>query len=93
MGVGGFNALKHCPHNDDPATASRPFDKDRDGFVMGEGASILMLETLDHALARGAKIYAEVAGYGMTDDAFHILSHPKAAGAARGMRLAIEDAS
>lgn len=94
MGVGGFNALKALStRNDDPATASRPFDKDRDGFVMGEGAGILMLETLDHALARGAKIYAEVAGYGMTDDAFHITQPAEGGeGAARGMRLAIEDA-
>ncbi len=94
MGVGGFNALKALStRNDDPATASRPFDKDRDGFVMGEGAGILMLETLDHALARGAKIYAEVAGYGMTDDAFHITQPSEGGeGAARGMRLAIEDA-
>ena len=94
MGVGGFNALKALStRNDDPATASRPFDKDRDGFVMGEGAGILMLETLDHALARGAKIYAEIAGYGMTDDAFHITQPSEGGeGAARGMRLAIEDA-
>lgn len=94
MGVGGFNALKALStRNDDPKTASRPFDKGRDGFVMGEGAGILMLETLDHALARGAKIYAEVAGYGMTDDAFHITQPAEGGeGAARGMRLAIEDA-
>lgn len=94
MGVGGFNALKALStRNDSPETASRPFDKDRDGFVMGEGAGVLVLETLEHALARGAKIYAEVCGIGLTDDAFHITQPaPGAEGAVRSMRLAIEDA-
>lgn len=94
MGVGGFNALKALStRNDDPKTASRPFDKDRDGFVMGEGAGILMLENLDHALARNATIYAEIAGVGLTDDAFHI-TQPAAGGegAARSMKIAIKDA-
>ncbi len=94
MGVGGFNALKALStRNDEPKLASRPFDKGRDGFVMGEGAGILMLETLDHALARGAKIYGEICGIGLTDDAFHITQPSEGGeGAARGMRLAIEDA-
>lgn len=94
MGIGGFNAMKALStRNDDPAHASRPFDKDRDGFVMGEGGGILVLETLDHALARGAHIYAEFAGIGLTDDAYHI-TQPAAGGegAVRSMRLAIQDA-
>lgn len=94
MGVGGFNALKALStRNDSPETASRPFDRDRDGFVIGEGAAILVLETLEHALARGAKIYAELAGFGLTDDAFHI-TQPAAGGegAIRSMKLAVEDA-
>ncbi len=94
MGVGGFNALKALStRNDDPATASRPFDKDRDGFVMGEGAGILVLETLEHAQNRGAKIYAEISGIGLTDDAFHITQPAEGGeGAVRSMKLAIEDA-
>ncbi len=94
MGVGGFNALKALStRNDSPETASRPFDKDRDGFVIGEGAGILVLETLEHAMARGAKIYAELAGFGLTDDAFHITQPaPGGEGAVRSMKLAIEDA-
>ncbi len=94
MGVGGFNAMKALStRNDDPKTASRPFDKDRDGFVMGEGAGVLILETLEHAIDRGAKIYCEFAGFGLTDDAFHITQPaPAGEGAYRSMKLAIEDA-
>lgn len=93
MGVGGFNALKALStRNDDPKTASRPFDRDRDGFVMGEGAGMLMLETLEHAEKRGAHIYAELAGMGMTDDAFHMtLPSIDGDGAIRSMKNAIED--
>lgn len=94
MGVGGFNSMKALStRNDSPETASRPFDKDRDGFVMGEGGGVIILETEEHALGRGAKIYAEIAGIGLTDDAFHI-TQPAAGGegAVRSMRLAIEDA-
>ncbi len=95
MGVGGFNAMKALStRNDDPKTASRPFDKDRDGFVMGEGAGVIILETLEHALDRGAKIYCEFAGFGLTDDAFHITQPaPKGEGAYRSMKLALEDAN
>jgi 3-oxoacyl-[acyl-carrier-protein] synthase II len=94
MGVGGFNAMKALStRNDSPATASRPFDKDRDGFVMGEGAGILVFETEEHAKNRGARIYCEVAGFGLTDDAFHITQPAEGGeGAVRSMRLAIEDA-
>lgn len=94
MGVGGFNALKALStRNDSPSTASRPFDKERDGFVIGEGSAILVIETLEHALARGAKIYAELAGFGLTDDAFHITQPaPGGEGAVRSMQLAIADA-
>lgn len=94
MGVGGFNAMKALStRNDDPKTASRPFDKDRDGFVMGEGGGILILETLEHAMNRGAKIYAEISGIGLTDDGFHITQPaPGGEGAVRSMRLCIEDA-
>jgi 3-oxoacyl-[acyl-carrier-protein] synthase II len=92
MGVGGFNAMKALStRNDDPATSSRPFDKDRDGFVMGEGSGILMLETEEHAKDRGAKVYAEIAGIGLTDDAFHI-TQPALDGPMRSMKLCIEDA-
>lgn len=93
-GVGGFNAMKALSErNDDPTTASRPFDKDRDGFVMGEGAGMLVLEELEHALARGAKIYCEVAGGGATADAHHITApHPEGLGATNVMRAALADA-
>lgn len=93
-GIGGFNAMHALStRNDDPATASRPFDKDRDGFVSGEGSGAIILESLDHALARGAKIYAEIVGGGMSADAHHITaSHPDGLGAKLAMRMAIEDA-
>ncbi|WP_339922831.1 beta-ketoacyl-ACP synthase II [uncultured Cyclobacterium sp.] len=93
-GVGGFNALKALSQrNDDPKTASRPFDKDRDGFVLGEGAGALILEEYEHAKARGAKIYAELIGGGMTGDAYHITApHPEGRGAANVMKFALEDA-
>jgi 3-oxoacyl-[acyl-carrier-protein] synthase II len=94
MGVGGFSALKALStRNDEPEKASRPFDRDRDGFVVGDGAGILVLEALDHALARGAKIYAEVVGYGMSGDAFHITAPPEdGVGAMLAMRQALNDA-
>jgi 3-oxoacyl-[acyl-carrier-protein] synthase II len=93
-GIGGFNALKALStRNDDPTTASRPFDVDRDGFVLGEGAGALILEEMNHALARGAKIYAEVVGGGMSGDAYHITApHPDGLGANAVMRSALEDA-
>jgi 3-oxoacyl-[acyl-carrier-protein] synthase II len=93
-GIGGFNAMKALSErNDSPETASRPFDKDRDGFVMGEGAGSLILEEMEHALARGAKIYAEIVGGGMTADAHHMTApHPEGLGAINVMRLALEDA-
>ncbi len=93
-GIGGFNAMKALSQrNDSPETASRPFDKDRDGFVLGEGAGALILEELEHAKARGAKIYAELVGGGMTADAYHITApHPDGLGASSVMKIALEDA-
>jgi 3-oxoacyl-[acyl-carrier-protein] synthase II len=93
-GVGGFNAMKALSErNNSPETASRPFDKDRDGFVMGEGAGVLILESLDHALARGARIYCEIAGGGATADAIHITApHPEGLGANNVLSVALADA-
>ena len=93
-GVGGFNAMKALSErNDSPKTASRPFDKDRDGFVMGEGSGVLILESLEHALARGAKIYCEIAGGGGTADAYHITApHPDGLGAKNVMHVTLKDA-
>ena len=93
-GIGGFNALKALStRNDDPGTASRPFDATRDGFVLGEGSGCLILEELEHAKKRGAKIYAEVAGGGLTADAHHITApHPEGRGAISVMKLSLEDA-
>lgn len=94
MGVAGFAAMRALStRNEEPQRASRPFDRDRDGFVLGEGAGILILERLEHALSRGARIYAEIVGYGMTGDAFHITQPPDDAdGAVRVMRIALRDA-
>lgn len=93
-GVGGFNSMKAMSErNDDPSTASRPYDKDRDGFVMGEASGVLILEELEHAIARGAKIYCEIAGGGATADAYHITApHPDGMGAKNVMIAALKDA-
>lgn len=94
LGIGGFAAMKALSdRNDDPATASRPFDKNRDGFVMGEGAGIVILEEYESARARGAKIYAEVVGYGMSGDAYHLTAPaPSGEGGARAMKMALKNA-
>src|SRR5690554_1759623 len=94
MGVGGFNGMRALSmRNDSPETASRPFDKDRDGFVLGEGAGALILEEYEHAIKRGAKIYAEVAGAGLSSDAYHITApHPEGIGARNVMIEALKDA-
>lgn len=93
-GIGGFNAMHAIStRNDDPKTASRPFDKDRDGFVLGEGGCALILEEMEHAKQRGARIYAELAGSGLTGDAYHMTSpHPEGLGAKLSMEMALDDA-
>lgn len=95
VGIGGFNGVNALSvRNDSPETACRPFDISRDGFVMGEGAGVLVLEELEHAKKRGAKIYAEMIGWGNTSDAYHITaSHPEGEGAANAIRMALEDAN
>jgi 3-oxoacyl-[acyl-carrier-protein] synthase II len=94
-GIGGFNALKALStRNDDPKTASRPFDLDREGFVLGEGSGAIVLEELEHAKARGAKIYAEIVGSGLSADAYHLTApHPDGLGAISVMKQALEEAN